>query len=77
MLRVIIDYENNVKIPNPGYKKPTDKQMESLIALVKDLMVEYNIPVENIRGHREFPNVYKSCPGYNFNIDRFREILKQ
>jgi len=72
----IIDYKNKVKIPNPGFKNPTNKQWESLINLVKDLMIEYGIPIENIRGHREFPNVYKSCPGYNFNMDEFRAIIK-
>jgi len=63
------------KFENPYNKTPTKKQLDTLISLVKDLMKEYNIPVENVLGHREFPNVHKSCPGFNFNIDKFRKLI--
>lgn len=46
-----------------------------LIKLIKDLMVIFTIPVENVRGHREFAR-YKSCPGKKFNMNLVREALK-
>ena len=39
-------------IPN-DYTSPGDTQMEPLVALIQYLRNKYNIPVENVRGHRE------------------------
>lgn len=74
---IVWEHSNpGVKFENPYNKIPTKKQMETLIGLVKDLTEEYNIPVKNVLGHQEFPNVYKSCPGGNFNMDEFRNIIR-
>lgn len=43
-----------------------------LVKLIKWLMQEYNIPPENVKGHREFAP-YKTCPGKRFDLDRLRE----
>ena len=74
---IIYDHADSKKkkFENNGNKIPTQRQIESLNNLVFDLAQEYNIPPERIIGHREVPEFIgkKSCPGYNFNIDEFRE----
>ncbi len=45
-----------------------------LVKLVRSLILQYSIPVENIRMHREFAP-YKSCPGTKFPWDRFKGAL--
>jgi len=50
------------------------EMLERGINLVLGLMYAYNIPVENIRGHREYA-YHKSCPGRKFSLDDFRETL--
>jgi len=75
---IVWEHSNpSVKFGNPYNKVPTKKQMDTLVDLVKDLMSEYNISVKNVLGHREFPNVYKSCPGNNFDMDEFRNIISK
>jgi len=44
------------------------------LRLVGSLMKVFNIPRNQIRGHREFTN-YKSCPGVSFNVNKFRDQL--
>ena len=56
-----------------GY--PTRKQMKSLYKLCRYFMKKYRIKKYNVLGHREVKNVTKSCPGYNFDMDIFRERL--
>lgn len=41
----------------------TPQQWESLIILLKRLLVKY--PKAKVRGHRDFPNVHKACPCFN------------
>jgi N-acetyl-anhydromuramyl-L-alanine amidase AmpD len=53
---------------------PHAAQMKLLTRLVKSLMEMFSIPVENVRGHREF-NSHKTCPGRLFNLDAFRAQL--
>jgi N-acetylmuramoyl-L-alanine amidase len=50
----------------------TPQQKQSLIALVKNLMSKYDIPINNIHGHYEFAN--KACPC--FKIEEFRKELQ-
>ena len=40
---------------------------------IKSWMDIFHIPVENIKGHRDYS--IKSCPGSLFNLDLFREML--
>ena len=49
--------------------------MKSLYKLCRYFMKKYRIKKYNVLGHREVKNVTKSCPGYNFDMDIFRERL--
>ena len=42
---------------------PTDAQLHSLAHLVAWLMQELHLPLQNLWGHREFPNNATVCPG--------------
>ena len=52
---------------------PTQKQMESLVALVSYLQVKCHIPAHHIVGHRHVKNT--KCPGENFPYYRFLSLL--
>jgi hypothetical protein len=65
----------NRSIPN-FFIKPSKKQIESLLYLISMLRKRYNIPIENIRGHRELIGCNTDCPGSNFDLDQLRENLK-
>lgn len=54
--------------------KPTEKQLKSLRKLCRYLMQKYNIPIQNVLGHRE-TGAKKSCPGNNVNMDEVRNML--
>jgi len=55
---------------------PTGAQMEAAVRLVKYLMVEYGIPLENVRGHNDRHATI--CPGWDAMNwrDRFYEALR-
>lgn len=42
---------------------PTVEQLSSLLDLIKRLMSKYNIPKENVLGHREVSGASTVCPG--------------
>lgn len=48
-------------------------QWEKGLVLARSLMEVFNIPAENIRGHREYAN--KTCPGKLFDLDKFRKEI--
>ena len=54
-------------------KPPTEMWLMGL-KFVRALMDIYEIPRQNVKGHRELCD-YKSCPGYFFNLNKFREQL--
>jgi N-acetylmuramoyl-L-alanine amidase len=61
---------------------PFDSQMQVAYTLVRSLMKKYGIKRENVLGHREAQAIgglpleqRKTCPGKNFNMDKFREAL--
>ena len=54
---------------------PSERQFETLFSLLKVKARQYNVPVENVRGHREFPGVQKSCPGRLVDMDYVRAVL--
>ena len=54
-------------------KPPTEMWLMGLM-FVRGLMDIYEIPRQNIKGHRELCD-YKSCPGYYFNVNKFRSQL--
>jgi N-acetyl-anhydromuramyl-L-alanine amidase AmpD len=53
---------------------PPPEQLIALRSLVKTLMQEHNIPVENIVLHRQYAT-YKSCPGKLFPVAEFLASL--
>jgi len=54
---------------------PPDKdKWDLLLALCRELQKKFNIPNKNVKGHREFAS-YKSCPGSQFDMARFRGDL--
>ncbi|WP_066638559.1 N-acetylmuramoyl-L-alanine amidase [Desulfolucanica intricata] len=54
---------------------PLPGQTEALIELLARLVKEYNIPVENILGHREVPGAETLCPGKYFPLADVRARL--
>jgi len=56
---------------------PTPEQVEALVGLVERLMLEYQIPVENVLGHREVPGASTVCPGRFCPLDDVREKMLQ
>ena len=42
---------------------PSSAQLASLRRLVDELAAQYNIPAENVIGHRDAPNAATECPG--------------
>ena len=55
------------------HKPPHEAWMLGL-KLVNSLMKIFNIPKNHVCGHRAFAN-YKSCPGWGFNVGKFRDQL--
>lgn len=56
---------------------PNEKQMESLIDICLEFMNVYDIEPSRVIGHREFEEVTKTCPGLLFDLDKFRDILRE
>ena len=59
-----------------GEQKPTELQMRSLRALVKYLMLRYDIGPDNVLGHGECPGAATECPGRNLPMEEFRRLLR-
>lgn len=59
-------------IPN-NHTYPNQQQLEALMALIDDLCQQYNIPADNIRGHRELAGHHTQCPGLNFDLVHLRQ----
>jgi len=53
----------------------TAEQWATLLALCESFHRAYGVPWEHFVGHREFPNVAKSCPG--FEVSELRAVLRQ
>ena len=57
---------------------PTPAQLAAMRRLVESLMPAYNIPRQNIIGHRDAPNTHTQCPGdtlHTYLHQRFRPSL--
>lgn len=73
-----------IEIVNLGYKETpqktqtwfaySDKQIKTLINLLKTLQAKYNIPAEHILGHSDIAPLRKSDPGPRFP---WRELAKE
>jgi LysM repeat protein len=55
--------------------RPTRKQTESLVRLVKYLMVKYEIPKRRIIGHRDVRGSPTDCPGRYLSLVELRNRL--
>jgi hypothetical protein len=51
----------------------THAQWRALVGLCRELMKRFGVPVERVLGHREFPGVAKTCPG--FEVAELRRAL--
>jgi LysM repeat protein len=55
---------------------PTTKQYNSALKLVKSLMLDLDIQIDNVNGHSEFPDYgWKECPV--IDMDAFRDETKR
>lgn len=54
---------------------PSEKQMDSLVFLVKTLQSYYHIPNKNVLGHRDVPGANTECPGTRFPWREFKQKL--
>ncbi|MBT9170375.1 MAG: hypothetical protein DDT18_00716 [Actinobacteria bacterium] len=72
---------NSIGICLVGKTQFTSQQLSSLISLLRDLMRQYNIKVENILGHYETKSGReqgKTCPNFDVELIRrsIREVIK-
>ena len=61
-------------VGNFDIKPPNQEMWDKGLNLVRSLMRVFNIPEENIRGHRDYAT-YKTCPGAKFDLNLFRSEL--
>ena len=53
--------------------RPTLRQQILLIVLINKLCLQYKIPKQNIKGHRDWNNTI--CPGKNFDLDGLKKWI--
>lgn len=53
--------------------RPTDAQMQSLEALLRDLMRKYRLRADDVHGHGEIAAT--ACPGDRFPLEELRQTL--
>ena len=61
-------------IGNLHEEDPTDEQMDAAVWLANELSRAYDVEVDNIKGHREYPNQATLCPG--IDMADFRNDIK-
>ena len=61
-------------IGNLHEENPTDEQMDAAVWLANELSRAYDVEVDNIKGHREYPNQATLCPG--IDMADFRNDIK-
>jgi len=54
---------------------PSERQLRTLHAFLEQKMSEYGVPPEHVLGHRELPDVTKTCPGRLMNMSYLRATL--
>jgi len=63
-------------VGNFSRERVSEKQLDSLVYLVKTLMKYYNIPLRNVMGHGQVPGARIECPGKYFPWARFKERIR-
>lgn len=58
---------------NYDVQYPRPLMLDRLVPLLRVLCKIFKIPVENIKGHRDYAD--KSCPGKNFDLNIIRGML--
>jgi N-acetylmuramoyl-L-alanine amidase len=58
-----ISYIGGVDAANKAVDNRTPAQKAAMLELVKQFKKQF--PAAKVRGHRDFPNVHKSCPCFN------------
>jgi len=61
-------------VGNFDVASPTKEVWRLGIRLVSSLLSIFNLPIENVYGHRDF-NPKKSCPGKMFSVEAFKKDL--
>ncbi len=61
-------------VGNYDLEPPPGDRLALLRRLVLSLMDVFSIPVENVKGHRDYHSA-KNCPGIKFDLDVFRKSL--
>src|SRR3989338_11094347 len=64
-------------IGNFDEESPTKKQTQTLIKFLKEKVRKFKIPIKNILGHREFPEITKTCPGKFVDMVEIRRMLSE
>lgn len=59
-----------------NFTRPAEAQQQALLALIQQLRRKYNIPVENVRVHRELAGNFTACPGHNLDPAELRARLR-
>lgn len=54
-------------------QSPPPAQWQAAVNLTQQLMAAYGISAERVLGHREVPGANTDCPGWYFNMNRFRQ----
>ena len=62
-------------VGNYDLVSPEPEMFERLVPVLKWLRKEYKIPLDNIKGHRDYAN--KSCPGDNFSVEEVINFLRK
>lgn len=71
---IINNFSIGIELVYTKEEFPTEIQYQALVFLVKNLQQQYNIPLQNILGHKDI-NPQKTDP-WNFDWEKFRELLK-
>ncbi|MGR3220999.1 MAG: peptidoglycan recognition protein family protein [Candidatus Anammoxibacter sp.] len=59
------------------HEGPSERQLASLLPLVKYLCGKYKIAADKVLGHNQILKKHTSCPGKHFPLDEFKMKLSQ
>jgi N-acetyl-anhydromuramyl-L-alanine amidase AmpD len=58
-----------------GLNSCLHQQLDSLTAKIAEIVIKYDIPIDNVVGHCELPGVRKTCP--NLSMTYIRNVVQQ
>jgi len=68
------DFSIGIEVVYTKTETPTETQYQALAQLVKYLQQEYNVPLENILGHKDVAPDRKTDP-WNFDWEKFNQMI--